>query len=106
MIEIIDKDCWLCKDCTFASVYGDFSSLDNLPEEEADLREHDIKLAMRNLAERDLEFIPGDEEEIEFSRVYCDLCNTHLAGRRVNFIFVKHINEDEVENEKKEKENK
>lgn len=69
---------WVCEDCLFPLVNGDFSSLDyHYTVEEANKRSDEIVAGMKSLGH----VYNGTEKE-EFSRNTCDCCRTRLAGVR------------------------
>lgn len=74
---------WLCVDCTFAEVNGDYSGM-------TWEREQDVRNALRNVGGV---LLPNWDDETEdaqitFSRHPCDCCGSDVAGTRDNFVLL------------------
>lgn len=95
-MKVLDDDLWFCTDCTMYIETGDPSFLSAyLDGDKVDERVNEIEEGIRSLYSGKDCALHMDEDEMEFSRVYCDCCNTHLAGKRFRFMLVGHDKEDE-----------
>lgn len=86
MVKVIQDDLWFCTDCYMLEMTGDTSSFDYYygDGQKADVRIREIENELKRfdghiVADNDAETGEGIEE---FSRRYCDCCNTNLAGAR------------------------
>lgn len=98
-MEIIQDDIWLCADCMFAAVNGDYSGIayyydPDEDEEKYAQRIREIQEGLRLLGPGlvpDLDPHPGDEfdcGEREFSWRPCDCCGSSLGGSRYRFVIL------------------
>lgn len=84
-MKVIHDDLWLCVDCLFAAVNGDYTGLDyHYDPEEAEKRMLMIQEGLERLGPH---LVPDfSEDGVEtFSRRSCDCCGTSLAGSRHRF---------------------
>lgn len=87
-MRVVRDDLWLCQDCLFAAVNGDFSGLDGTYSKEASERRYqEIVAGLKKLGPH---LVPDFDSEAgkgieDFSRRTCDCCGTRLAGDRHRF---------------------
>lgn len=87
-MQIEYDNLWLCDDCLFAAVNGDFTGLDyHYSEPEATERMKTIEAGLEELGPH---LVPNFDSESgdgieEFGAEACDCCHTYLAGRRHRF---------------------
>jgi len=85
-MEITEK-VWLCEDCLFPAVYGDFSGLDYYyTPESAAIRMSEIEAGLERLSVSGVLIIGEDENE--FSTSPCECCGCNLAGKRHEFFIL------------------
>jgi hypothetical protein len=83
-LEVIDDDFMVCTDCLMIIANDDASGLDySLGEEEAEVREHEIREAIAEIQREEGQIAVGDsDKDDEFSSSPCACCGTRLAGAR------------------------
>lgn len=87
-MEIIDRDWWLCSDCTMFNVNGDLSGIDS------DDRASHVERSAEHVARKYGTLVPdwdsdGGAGMLEFSSRTCAVCGDHLAGGRHRFALLK-----------------
>jgi hypothetical protein len=82
----IERDCWLCVDCTLYACNGDTSGIDDAARE-ARVVEGVNALGEHLSANWDTDEESGEitEGHREFSRCGCDACGSQLAGEMHRF---------------------
>ncbi len=87
-MRVVRDDLWLCHDCLFAAVNGDFTGLDaHYQKDESERRMVAIVAGLDRLGPHlvpDFDSEKGEGVE-DFSRRVCDCCGTRLAGTRHRF---------------------
>jgi hypothetical protein len=83
-LAIIDDDFMVCTDCLMIIANDDASGLDySLGEEEAEVREQEIRGAITEIQREEGQIAVGDSDrDDEFSPSPCACCGTRLAGAR------------------------
>src|SRR5690554_5571867 len=83
-LAIIDNDFMVCTDCLMIIANDDASGLDySLGEEEAEVREQEIRRAITEIQREEGQIDVGDSDrDNEFSPSPCACCGTRLAGAR------------------------
>lgn len=83
-LAIIDDDFMVCTDCLMIIANDDASGLDySLGEEEAEVREQEIRGAITEIQREEGHIAVGDSDRgDEFSSSPCACCGSRLAGAR------------------------
>ena len=83
-VDSIDDDFMVCTDCLMIIANDDASGLDySLGEEEAEVREQEIRGAITEIQREEGQIAVGDSDrDDEFSSSPCACCGTRLAGAR------------------------
>ena len=71
---------WLCEDCTIAECNGDFSGMDEETQKRVDQGFDSLDVTLS--ADSDSNTGEGIRD---FSNRICDVCHSHLAGKRNRF---------------------
>ncbi|MGM0925380.1 MAG: hypothetical protein ACQEXC_02920 [Pseudomonadota bacterium] len=84
MVKVIDDDFMVCTDCLMIIANDDASGLGySLGEEEAEVREQEIRGAITEIQREEGQIVVGDSDrDDEFSPSPCACCGTRLAGPR------------------------
>lgn len=86
-MKVVRDNLWLCVDCLFAAVNGDFSGMDGAHGDKAPAR---IKEVEEGLVRLGPHLVPDFDSETdkgirEFSSCGCSCCNSRLAGTMHRF---------------------
>src|SRR5208282_5634134 len=86
-MEVVQDNLWLCDDCLFAAVNGDYSGLDMYyNHEDAEKRMQEIQAGLKELGWLTPDFDSETGDGIDsFSSRHCDCCGSNLAGERHRF---------------------